>query len=50
MTDKEILSSVLKLIPQMTKGTGHFHYSVESNDGRVRRIKLAKELYSKGLR
>ena len=50
MTDAEILSSVLKLISQMTKGTGYFYYSVENNDGKVRRVKLAKELYKKGLR
>ncbi len=50
MTDTEIIQSVPILFPQMKKGTGHFYYSAENNEGKIRRRKLAKDLYNKGLK
>ena len=50
MTDTEILKSILTLKEQMRKGTGHFHYSIETVDGNNRRQALSKILFEKGLR
>jgi len=50
MTDDEILKSIFTLKKQMEIGSGHFYYSIENTDGKVRRMKLSKELFKKGLR
>ena len=50
MTDAEILQSAIILMPQMNNSTGHFHYSAETDEGSLRRRKLSKILYNKGLK
>ena len=50
MTDKEILDNAFILYSQMGKGNGHFYYSVESEEGNLRRKELTKKLFKEGLR
>lgn len=50
MTDKELVDSALELGQQMPTAEGHFYYSGDTVEGKVRRRELAKLLFSTGLR
>ncbi|MEJ2754873.1 MAG: hypothetical protein P8104_03330 [Gammaproteobacteria bacterium] len=52
ISDQElILASPTLLIQMFSKtGKGHFYYTLENNEGQLRRQNLATQLFQKGLR
>ncbi len=49
MPDIEIIKAMPTLIEQQSKGTGHFYYAPETEEGAARRSELAKEIKKMGL-
>jgi len=50
MNDLEIISSVPKLVGQMSSGSGHFYYSPSGATGYNRRMNLGNQLINLGIK